>query len=87
MQSAHCGTQFDEGFTGTESGAEYKKRFGLITGLSALSFLIFGAAEILTLLIRHSHAPADFAFDLQSVVIAGVSFSLCILTVKLPSAL
>lgn len=87
MQSAHCGTHFDEGFAGTESGAANQKRFGSITGLSALCFFLFGAVEILMVLIGHSHATADFSSDLQSIVIAGVSFGLCVLTVKLPPEL
>jgi hypothetical protein len=84
MQSGYCGTHADEGFTTcAESGARYQKRFGLIPGVSALSFLLFGVAEILVVLFGHNHSAADFSFHLQSIVIAGVSFGLCILTMKL----
>ena len=88
MQYEHCGTHIDEEFTtSTGYGAVDPKRFGLITGLSALSFLLFGCAEILMLLFSHNHSAADLPFDLQTIVIAGVSFGLCILTVKLAPAL
>jgi hypothetical protein len=88
MQYEYCGTHVNESFTTcTGSGAVYQKRFSLIAGLSALSFLFFGGAEILTLLFGHNHSAADLPFQLQTIVIAGVSFCLCILAAKLTPAL
>ena len=87
MQSAHYGTHANESFTTyTGCGPVYQKRFSLITGLSALSFLFFGGAEILVLLFGHNYSAADLPFQLQSIVIAGLSFGLCILAVKLTPA-
>jgi hypothetical protein len=88
MQPGPCGTHFYEDFTTcTGSGVEYREPLGLIPGLAALSFLVLGGAEILLLLFGHGHAAAGGSFHLPSVVIAGVSFGLCILTVKLKPAL
>lgn len=88
MQSQHCGTYVNEDFTTcTGYSAVDQKRFGLITGLLALGFLLFGGVEILVLLFGHSHSAAEAPFHLPSIVIAGVSFGLCILTVKLKPAL
>ena len=74
--------------TGAGSGAVYQERISLINGLSALSFLMVGlmvgGAEILILLFGHNHSAADL---LQAIVIAGLSFGLCILAVKLTPAL
>jgi hypothetical protein len=88
MQSQHFCTYMNEDFTTcTGHGAADQKRFGLITGLLALGFLFFGGAEILILLFGHGHSASGVPFHLPSVVIAGVSFGLCILTVKLKPAL
>ena len=97
MQYENCGTYVNEGFTAcTGYGAAYQKRFSLIAGLSALSFLLLGGveiliflggADILILLFGHNHSAADLPFQLQSIVIAGLSFGLCILAVMLTPAL
>ena len=86
MQAGNCGTFLYEDFTTcTGSGAEDQQRSGLIPGLSALIFLFLGGVEIFVLLFGHS--AADVSFHLPTVVIAGISFGLCILTVKLKPAL
>jgi len=68
----------------------------LIAGLSALSFLVLGGAEILiflgsadilVLLFGHSHSIVDLPFQLQTFVIAGLSIGLCILAASLTPAL
>jgi hypothetical protein len=78
MQSGHLEEDFTT-FTGC--GELDHKRFALVSGLAALSFLFFGAAELL-LFFTHSHFQS-----MQSIVIAAVSFGLCILTLKLRPAL
>jgi hypothetical protein len=84
MQYEYCDTDVNEGFTTlTGYGAVYQQRFSLIAGLSALSFLVLGGAEILVLLFGHNYSAADLPFQLQSIVIAGLSFGLCILAVSL----
>ena len=88
MQYEHAGTHVNEGFSNcTGYGAVFQKRFSLIAGLSVLSFLVLGGAEILVLLFGHSHSIADLPFQLQTLVIAGLSFGLCILAVSLAPAL
>ena len=78
MQSGHV----DEDFTTyTGCGELDQKRFALVSGLAALSFLFFGAAELLLFFI-HNHSQS-----MQSIVIAAISFGLCILTMKLRPAL
>jgi hypothetical protein len=78
--------------TSGRSGAVYKQRFSLIAGLSVLSFLILGGteiliflggADILAFLFGHSHSAADLPFQLQTIVIAGLSFGLCVLAASL----
>src|SRR5476651_485802 len=75
-------------------GPAHQKRFGLVANVSALSFLLLGGAEtliflggadILAFLFGHSHSAVDLPFQLQTIVIAGVSFGLCILAVSLAS--
>jgi hypothetical protein len=96
MQYGH-GTFFaTETFeTGGRLGAVYKRRFNLIAGISALSFLVLGGAEILiflggadilAFLFSHSHSAADLPFQLQTIAIAGLCFGLCILAVSLAPA-
>ena len=46
--------------------------------------LMVGGAEILILLFGHHYSAADL---LQAIVIAGLSFGLCILAVKFTPAL
>ena len=97
MQYEHADTHVNEGFSNcTGYGVVFQKRFSLIAGLSALSFLVLGGAEILIflggadiliLLFGHSHSIADLPFQLQTFVIAGLSFGLCILAASLTPAL
>ena len=96
MQTGHYDSYANDDFaTCTGYGAVYQKRFSLIAGLSAMSFLILGGAEILiflggadilVLLFGHTHSVADLPFQLESIVIAGLSFGLCILGVSLTPA-
>ena len=76
-------------------GARYGKRFRMVAGFSALSFFILGGAELLiflagadivAFLFSHNHSVSDLPFQLQTIVIAGLSFGLCILAVGLTSA-
>jgi amino acid transporter len=84
MQPGHA---YEDFTTHTRRGVEYRQRIGMIPGLAALTFLVLGGAEILQLLFGHSYAAANASFHLPSAVIAGVSFGLCVLTVKLKSTL
>ncbi len=96
MQYEHAVPHVNEVFSDyTRYGAAFRKRFRLVAGLSALSFLLLGGAEImiflagadiLAFLFGHSHSAADLPFQLQTIVIAGLSFGLCILAVSLASA-
>ena len=93
MQSGQ-GTFFASGAleTGGRFNAVHNKRFSLIAGISALSFLILGGAEILiflggadilAFLFGHSHSAADLPFQLQTIVIAGLSLGFCVLAASL----
>ena len=93
MQYGHDRTYTNEGFaTGAEFGAVYQKRFSLIAGLSASSFLILGgaeiliflgAADILAFLFSHNHSVADLPFQLQTIFMAGFSFGIFFLALSL----
>lgn len=93
MQSEYLDTHVSDGFIPwPEYGAGYRRRFRLVAGLSALSFLLLGGAEILIFLVgadilaflfSHNHSVADLPFQLQTIVIAGLSFGFCILAVGL----
>jgi hypothetical protein len=96
MRYEHADTHVNESFLNyTGYGVEFQKRFRLVAGVSALSFLLLGGAEILiflggadilAFLFGHSHSAADLPFQLQTIVIAGLSFGLCILAVSLAPA-
>jgi hypothetical protein len=96
MQFEYCDIDVIEGFsTRPGFGAAYQKRFRLIAGLSAIGFLFLGGAEIsiflggadiFAFLFGHNHPVVDLPFQLQTIVIAGLSFGLCVLAMSLLTA-
>ena len=77
MQNADGGALAKDDFTAPAGSGE--KRFSRINGLAAVSLLLFGGVEILTVLVGHQ-SSAD---SLQAIVIAGLSFGLGMLALKM----
>ena len=86
MQFGRSGTRTNEDFaTGAENDGVNQRRFSFIASLSALSFLFIGATRILVLLFGNENSAADF--QLENIVLAGLSFGLCALATMLMAEL
>ena len=72
-----------------------QERANSIFGVSALNFMVLGGAEILMLLVfadlvaflfGRNHSIANLPFQLQTIVLGGLTLGFCVLALSVASA-